>query len=149
MDAAGDVTASTAAYSLSICYVAAFFWSLGFILKVNDESQEDRYPSHLFRLSSIEATSLEHGICGMDSRYATSILQTGMETYINMLNPLSENNGFAHWRLRTNEPAHHSHYERICQEVSNWANMAFGIKDEFWTFYESLQRQSANRFRFD
>lgn len=141
LQTSGNEAPCIAAYSLSICYVAAFFWSLGFILKVSNESQEDRYPSHLFRLASIEAASLEHGICGMNARHAAFALHSGMDAYVRMLNPLSESDGFVHWRLRTNEPAHHHHYESICQEVSNWANMAFGIRDEFWTYSQSIRRR--------
>jgi hypothetical protein len=139
LQVAGNEAICTVAYAISIWHVASFFWSLCFILP-SDESQRDCYPSHLFRLQAIEATSLEHGVGGMDSQSAHQALHHAMLTYVTMLNPLSANNEFVHWRLRTNDPAHVHHYELICAEVPHWSNTAFGIRDEFLEFYKSFTR---------
>lgn len=137
LQAAGNEATCTVAYAISIWHVASFFWSLCFILP-SDESQKGLYPSHLFRLKAIEATSLEHGVGGMDSLHAHQALHHAMLTYVTMLNPLSEKNEFVHWLLRTNDPVHARHYELICAEVPHWSNTAFGIRNEVLEFYKSF-----------
>lgn len=47
-------------FGMCIYMVASLFWALSFQRPMRNDTQDDDYPSHLFRLQSIEATSLEH-----------------------------------------------------------------------------------------
>lgn len=121
---------SVANFSICIYAVASFFWALSFQRPMRNDTQKDRYPSHAFRLSSIEAASLEHKVCHGDNALTRSGLVNGIESYTSKLTCVSNNNEFLEWRLAMNIPANQQHYERICAITANWSNLMFGVRDE-------------------
>lgn len=119
-------------YAVCIYVVASFFWALSFQRPMNNDTQNDHYPSHAFRLASIEAASLEHKICRGDNTLTRSGLEMGMKSYIIKLTCAANNNEFVEWRLSMNIPANQEHYKKICAITENWSNLMFGVRDEDW-----------------
>ncbi|MFP9494510.1 hypothetical protein [Pectobacterium brasiliense] len=128
-----DVGALSAAnFAICIYAVASFFWALSFQRPMRNDTQKDHYPSHAFRLSSIEAASLEHKVCRRDSALTRSGLEAGMKSYTSKLTCAANNNEFVEWRLSMSIPANQKHYEKICAITANWSNLMFGVRDEEW-----------------
>lgn len=127
-------TRALSALNLGVClYItASFFWVLSYKHPMKNDTQNDDYPSHAFRLVSIEAASLEHKVCQFDDSLTHSGLELGMKSYIEKLNCAAGNDEFVNWRLSMNFPANQAHYEKICANTSNWSNFMFGVRDEDW-----------------
>lgn len=127
---AGALSATN--FAVCIYVVASFFWALSFQRPMRNDTQNDHYPSHVFRLASIEAACLEHQVCRGDNTLTRSGLEGGMMSYISKLTCAVGNNEFLEWRLAMNIHANQEHYEKICAITANWSNFMFGVRDEDW-----------------
>lgn len=111
--------------------VAAYFWALHYRKPMANDSQLNDYPSHAFRLVSIEAASLEHGLgAGLHDRAEGQRL--GIENYLTKLPIASGNSDFIDWRRSVDSKASEEHYFKICEIVKDWSNGFFGVRDEDW-----------------
>lgn len=117
-------------FSICIYIVASLFWALNLKRPMRNDTQEDYYPSHVFRLQSIETASLEHQICGSDNDQTRLGIILGMQNYIKNLACATGNDEFVSWRLTTSIPANYEHYQKICEITGRWSNMSFGVRDE-------------------
>jgi hypothetical protein len=140
----GDQKTCVSSYCMAIYSVASFFWGLSFIYKMQEDAQDNDYPSHAFRLHSIETACLEHRICGMAQPHAVFALEFGMKSYTKKIICAARNEDFVHWRLKINHKQNQDHYYRICEAMSSWSNMAFGTRDEDWA--KNTTRASSPRF---
>ncbi|CDG22536.1 hypothetical protein KKI90_01415 [Xenorhabdus bovienii] len=111
--------------------VAAYFWALHYRSPMTNDSQVNSYPSHAFRLVSIEATSLEHGLCA-DRHDPAAGLKLGIQNYLTKLPIASGNTDFIDWRRSVDNKASEAHYFKICNITKHWSNMVFGVRDEHW-----------------
>ena len=111
--------------------VAAYFWALHYRKPMTNDSQLNGYPSHAFRLVSIEAASLEHGLgAGLHDRALGQKL--GVENYLTKLPLASGNSDFIDWRRSVDTKASEEHYSKICKIAKDWSNGFFGVRDEDW-----------------
>lgn len=114
----------------AILTASSFFWGASMVARDMDENhQENRYPTHAFRLQTIEATALEHGICGLPIQTATEILKRSMNQTAEMLHEASGNTDYILWRLKSQNPIHFEHYRDVCEEVTKWYNIRFRQSD--------------------
>lgn len=127
---AGALSATN--FAICIYVVASFFWALSFQRPMRNDTQCEHYPSHAFRLVSIEAACLEHKVCRGDITLTRSGLEGGMTSYISKLTGAVSNNEFLKWRLTMNIPSNQEHYEKICAITPNWSNFIFGVRDDDW-----------------
>lgn len=118
-------------FGMCIYMVASLFWALSFQRPMRDDTQEDDYPSHLFRLQSIEATSLEHQLCGGNQQTYLG-MQIGIKNYTEKLICAAGDKGFVSWRMTADLPANHAHYQKICEMTDEWSNIKFGVRNEDW-----------------
>ena len=118
-------------FGTCIYMVASLFWALSFQRPMRDDTQEDDYPSHLFRLQSIEAASLEHQLCG-GNRQTYLGMQIGIKNYTEKLICAAGDKGFVSWRMTAGLPVNHAHYQKICKLTGEWSNIKFGVRNEDW-----------------
>ncbi|MBM6447537.1 hypothetical protein JQF37_28500 [Pseudomonas sp. MIL9] len=118
-------------FGMCIYMVASLFWALSFQRPMRNDTQEDDYPSHLFRLQSIEATSLEHQLCGGNQQMYLG-MQIGIKNYTEKLIFAAGDKGFVSWRMTADLPANHEHYQKICEMTDEWSNIKFGVRNEDW-----------------
>ena len=118
-------------FGMCIYMLASLFWALSFQRLMRDDTQEDDYPSHLFRLQSIEATSLEHQLCGGNQQTYLG-MQIGIKNYTEKLICAAGDKGFVSWRMTADLPANHAHYQKICEMTDEWSNIKFGVRNEDW-----------------
>jgi len=118
-------------FGVCIYMVASLFWALSFQRPMRNDTQEDDYPSHLFRLQSIEATSLEHQLAGGNKETYLG-MTLGIQNYTEKLICAAGDEGFVFWRMTANLPANHEHYQKICEMTGEWSNIKFGVRNEDW-----------------
>jgi len=117
-------------YNVCIYIVASLFWALNFQRPMRNDTQEDYYPSHVFRLQSIETASLEHRICGGDYGLTHLAVRLGMQGYTGKLRCATDNDELSSWRTTMDIPANFEHYQKICGITEKWSNMKYGVRDE-------------------
>ncbi|MEE4920003.1 hypothetical protein V2K23_11395 [Pseudomonas alliivorans] len=118
-------------FGVCIYMVASLFWAFSFQRPMRNDTQEDDYPSHLFRLQSIEATSLEHQLAG-GNKETYDGMALGIQTYTQKLICAAGDEGFVSWRMAANLPANHEHYKKVCEMTNEWSNIKFGVRNEDW-----------------
>lgn len=119
-------------YIYCIYLAASFFWAMSIKRPMKNNEQKDGYPSHVFRLTSIEAASLEHRVCRGIKKLTEGAVSLGMNNYIEKSLSASGDDNIIRWRETMNIPANQEHYEKICKVTNEWANLKFGVRDEDW-----------------
>ncbi|MGP0152632.1 hypothetical protein [Pantoea ananatis] len=131
IDSASRSTCEVTNFVTCLYCVAAYFWAIHYRKPMTNDSQLNDYPSHAFRLVSIESASLEHGLgAGLHDRGEG--LELGILNYLTKLPIASGNSDFIDWRLSVDTSANEEHYSKICEIVKDWSNGFFGIPDEEW-----------------
>lgn len=119
--------------NFSVCHymIASLFWGFSLQQPMRNDTQEDDYPSHLFRLQSIESAALENQLAG-GNRETHLGMTVGMKNYTDKLICAAGNDEFVSWRKMATIPANREHYQKIRGMVAEWSNIKFGVRDEDW-----------------
>ncbi|CAB5670327.1 Uncharacterised protein [Delftia tsuruhatensis] len=100
---------------------APFFWSLGVIHRMNERTQKNPYPTHMFRLHAVESDALrlahEWG-----TPHGSFILNGTMKSNTKLIADITGDDSHLLSRLEMNEEVHGSHYKLIIEEKHNWEN---------------------------
>lgn len=118
------------AFDKALTTVSIFFWGMSVVRPMNEESQQNLYPTHAFRLQAIESAALEHGLFGWPSEVSLAVFYESLKNAFTTLKQVCGGDHFILWRLVLNDPVHYAHYARICKEVPHWANCRFGQLDD-------------------
>lgn len=119
-------------YGVCLYIITSYFWALSFQYPMANDKQNDGYPSHAFRVSSIGAVSLEHKVCGGNDQLTRIGLELGMKSSMEKLICAAGNAGFIEWLRSMNLSANYAHYEKICANTPKWSNFIFGVRDRDW-----------------
>ncbi|CRM56538.1 hypothetical protein [Pseudomonas sp. 44 R 15] len=116
-----------------VCHymVASLFWGFSFQQPMRNDAQENDYPSHLFRLQSIENAALENQLAG-GNKETHQGMAIGMKNYTDKLICAAGDDEFVSWREMAAIPANHEHYQKIRGMAGDWSNIKFGVRDEDW-----------------
>lgn len=128
-----DVAAAMKSESFAIALhtIQLYFWLSAAISRAGAHFAVNamEYPPHAFRMQAIESTALEHANLILPSALANKSLARAMETTQTISETVAGTENFIMWRIKLNEPAFLTHYEKICQGSPNWANGVFGVHD--------------------
>lgn len=129
----GRDEAALRALNFGVCnhMVASLFWAFSFQRPMRNDIQEDDYPSHLFRLQSIENSALEGQLAGGNEETHLG-MAVGIKTYTAKLVCAAGDDEFVTWRETAKIPANQEHYQKIRGVVGEWSNIKFGVRDEDW-----------------
>jgi hypothetical protein len=102
--------------------VNLYFWAMGATSKSNKMSEDNSYPSHVFRLQSIETTWMEHSLKIIPSPLVKHILTKCIQQAAESAAAITGTTHYLDWRLGLANLAYAEHYRKVCKEIPNWSN---------------------------
>ncbi|MHA7685092.1 hypothetical protein [Cupriavidus sp. PET2-C1] len=112
--------------TMALATINLYFWAMAIAIPSKPMSEEDSYPSHAFRLQSIESTWLEHGYRMVPQSRVAPVLSSSIQHSNDAITTFSSTQGYFPWRLQVSDSVYAEHYRKVCEEVPEWSNEEYG-----------------------
>lgn len=119
-------------FGVCMYIIASYFWALSIQRPMNNNTQNEKYPSHVFRFNNIKSSCLKNKLCKGNNWLTKVAIEIGINSATSKLNSISDKDMFDRWLSAADTIANAKHYRKIEANLRNWSNERFGVRDEDW-----------------